>query len=442
MIYAIGKFTPIIPREMTMVVERHEERLGAAKFDNCAAPLMAKDMEDQRRLCACYLIRQMIWPFLTEPESREAVEVTEQYVQGKVDKRVFFKAKQAAKKALRRLPNFGPDHYKKSAAVIVTHVTWSPFGQTTFCSAVVDGIAWNIAEQKAAPALCDRAIPENHCVVDKAHGEMADHVLIFLKKEPSSAKAVKSLLDDPLLCKYHFRYFNPYATKEFVSMNVQEKTRRTALLNALDCFFEVAPRSTFSAADLAPIAILSQSLLRRDREAGVLLLLALGMHHPAAREALIDLMDSAKAAIRFTTISFFGFYHLPLPGEFVVRTVGKGLQDVSSKVRLFASQAAANYFEIKETVPLLEHKLENETNEKVRTELEYDLPRLRDGYRIEERSDGKFEVSVKTKRGIEFIELSKKDLEPTRFKRIIEGIRSEGVASRGGILGFDAGIEP
>ena len=116
------------------------------------------------------------------------------------------------------------------------------------------------------------------------------------------------------------------------------------------------------------------------------------------------------------------------------------LNDPSSKVRRFASQAAGGYSEIKETVPLLERRLRKETNEGVKRSLEFDLPLLRDGYRTEKHCDGTYSLSVRTKKGIACAELTKKDLVPKRLKQIIEKIRS-GEIHTSGIIEYDSGIE-
>ena len=318
--------------------------------------------------------------------------------------------------------------------------TITPFAPTYF-RVVIEYIATSIAEFHLSPRPLDWAEPEGVSLVDNAYQKMASHVLTFLKRESVAESVIESLLDDPNLSKYHFRYFNPYAARDFISMNVKGKKRRASLLSAYDCFFEVARRASCSVADLSPIANLSQSLLRGDREGGVLLLLALAMHHSSARELVVGLLDSPKAEIRFTVISFFGFYHLPYPEGFVLNVVDKGLQDVSSKVRRFASQAASSYFEIKDSVPLLMRRLENETNEKVRYGLEYDLAIIRDGYRIEKQSDGRYSVSVKTKRGIEFLELKKRDLGPKRLKQIIQKVQNGQIDAEGAIFEYDPGKE-
>jgi hypothetical protein len=412
-----------------------EEQQGYMKFHSCIGPLGAKEApEGQRVLCACFLVRNMIWHLLREQESRDAIEAAEKFARGETDRKAFLKARRNAKAAYERIP----EGFLRQAANQALWVTLTPFGWTMLrgLASMMSNLLANQFQQENPGISWD----QYRQTEEKAYFAMAELALKFQNLPTTAATEARSLLDDPHLSKYFRRYFNPYDTRESVSLNVKDTSRRKRLLHAIQCFLDVAVRSTFSARDLAPMKSICESAIRGDREIGIELLISLGAHHQPARDVLFELLDASRAEIRFTAISHFGFLHLPYPKEFVVRVIEKAIDDVSSKVRRFASQAASDYAEIKETVPLLERRIAKETNEEVKRGLEYDLPLLRDGYRVAKNPDGTYSVSVRTKQGIGCIELPKKDLEPKRFKKIIEKMRSGEIVTSG-IIEYDSGIE-
>jgi hypothetical protein len=253
---------------------------------------------------------------------------------------------------------------------------------------------------------------------------MADLALKFQDLSADFAGESRCLLDDHRLSKYHMRFYNPYGTRDWVMLNVHDNRRKAQLLDAIHCFFDVAVRSDFSTADLAPLKLISESKIRGDRNIGMQLLIPLGRYHSAVRDVLFELLGAPKAEIRLTMISHFGFFHLPYPKEFVLNVVARGLKDASAKVRINAGGVCYGYYEEKDSLPLLEDRLRRETNQRVKDELLFDIAIVRDGFQLRSNDKNQFSLSVRTIEGLTSVVVQKEHTTAENLGKVVELVRT------------------
>jgi hypothetical protein len=403
------------------------ERLGFSKFYNSVSPLAGKkSTEAQRVLCACHLIRNMIWDLLVEPECREAVEIAEQFSLGKADKKQLLTARKTTRKPpydLQQRWTGSQREAKRQAASIAHSVTCSPFGRTAL-GGVASGIVNALTHLRQANHPDQKWREAEDAVYDMAYETMADLALGFLKIEPEPGKEILSLLDDPQLSRYYVQFINPYQMQYWVRLNVEDRAEKQQLEAAFQCFFDAARRASCSVLDLAAVQQVALSPTRAHREFAVQMLLLLGMHHAAARDVLFGLLDANRADVRFTMISHFQFHHLPFPQEYVLMVIADGLADASSKVRIMAVQACVNYNEMA-AVPFLIERQQVEKNDDVLKTLAHDIPLIRDGYYVDDVSEKTASIHVRRKQGGMIGKLvDKAGLTPAKISQVVEELLS------------------
>jgi hypothetical protein len=400
-----------------MGLRDQEQLLGSAKFSNCIAPLKGKGCESKRVICACLLIRNFYWRLITDPDTRKAIDIAEAFATGKASQEQVQIAKKIALGWRRNREWKGDaEEFERRAYILAYLLLKRPFGFRTL-NDVSGRIASSLKlEFKGVGKKTDKDASDYE---DAVYKKMAAFVMKFLKRKDISTSETPSMLDDPRLKKFHVKYLSPYVWRDWIVMNVESKSDKKRLLAAIDCFFKVAITSTFSLVDLAPIQRVACSEVRQYREIGVKLLLLLGMHHPVALEALFEVFCDRSAEVRFTMISLFGYYNFLCSKEYTLKVVAKGINDASAKVREFTVEASRNY-EMKECLPLLIARQAIETNKKVRDNLEFNIPLIRDGYFVEADSDGTYSLVVSKAGGVVSTGIQKEDLEPERLKELVK----------------------
>jgi hypothetical protein len=138
---------------------------------------------------------------------------------------------------------------------------------------------------------------------------------------------------------------------------------------------------------------------------------------PQAAEAILDMMRSTKANVRFAALCSLG---PQTPSPVIDQAIRNGLCDRSSRVRWKAADKA-NQLDCKHLIPDVQRALQSETNARAKASIELDCAFLRDGYLAKPQGDGSFHISIKLPRGGTCVNVSAKELE----ERGIEAILSE-----------------
>ena len=393
------------------------------------APFKGKKASDQKRIgLACSWIRAFIWAMLPDEGCRAAVTVAEDYAAGKSDKNQLTLARKGALKAYRetlKQIESADRLMKQQAAQLAYLVTLLPFSCAflqTVGLLVANTVVWSAFARnpkkvwwwhfeklyepcmgEMANALLSACDTPTRQVMATENNDYADAITDSRFQHPRIEIRISGLLALRVACSAEFR---------------------EAVKSGLRAYAQCEEKKIILPADIQQICRVAESPVPKIREMGIQMLLLIGQEFECARDSLLCLLSHPASKVRFSAISSFAFYRFRYPKEFVLKMIEKALEDISWKVRQFASQAASGYSEVKECVTLLMRRLEKEGNEEVRNGLRYDIAMLRDGYRIEKRPNGRYSVSVKTERGINLLELKKKDLDPKRFKKILEQVRS------------------
>jgi hypothetical protein len=372
--------------------------LGFASFLNSLGLLAGKDSESQRILCACFLARQMVWHLFVDPASRHVLHVAEEVAREKPGKAQLREANKIARRwnAVSQDWTSASESTREAMSIAYAVTCPEPFGK-----AAVESVGERIAGSLMHAHLASHADSDwetvQETVQGKAYSKMSNLVREFVGDEPVPAQQLRSLRDDPELRKYlveNAPYLDPGVMRDWVRTNLADKSRMEELLEAIDCFFDVAPRSAFLAPDVEPIHRMGSSAHRVQREIGVQLLLVLGMHHDAARVVLLELLNSRKVAVRFTAIAFFEAYHVAWPPDFILRVIGKAIEDVSAKVRIIAAQAAWTFRAVgvgpepRSSIPMIIDRLKREKNEEVVRNLLATILTLDPTHELRETADG------------------------------------------------------
>jgi hypothetical protein len=117
---------------------------------------------------------------------------------------------------------------------------------------------------------------------------------------------------------------------------------------------------------------------------GLELLCRLAARHQAARDAMSNLMNSARSPVRSRIL---GAVHDRLPKQFCIDLVNRGLADRSKRVRGAAADCCRRFI-LREMLDALSQVASRETDAGVKFELEYAMGLIRDEYFVYARPDG------------------------------------------------------
>lgn len=115
-----------------------------------------------------------------------------------------------------------------------------------------------------------------------------------------------------------------------------------------------------------------------------------------AQNIVARLSDAGQVHCRINALVALDSFHV---GPLHARLISALLCDKSMKVRALASSKAMS-FGMSELVPDLDRAIEKETNEKLRTELEWNRTLLRDGYLVRGQPNGTVWVTCKQGGGV------------------------------------------
>lgn len=121
----------------------------------------------------------------------------------------------------------------------------------------------------------------------------------------------------------------------------------------------------------------------------------LGVRHAVIRDLIVQLSNDKNAKIRHTAILSVT---PEIPGKFALSILRAGLNDKNAENRAKAANQALRH-RIRELVPDISSRLEQEKNARVREGFEFCVPLLRDGYSLKQLGDGRYNLRVVTRRG-------------------------------------------
>ncbi|MCI0639449.1 MAG: hypothetical protein L0Y72_01460 [Gemmataceae bacterium] len=396
-------------------------------FRQSVGPLCEKKYTDaQRRKCACMLVRKMIWDLISDENSKLAVEVSEQFAEGKTDKKGLLAARKGALRVWKSFPDYlvPPPEWSikqtvdRQVAHICLGVTATPFPGSN-----VIGTGEMIANTLAHKAAYLQTGEVMLAVTEKAFEQMRGFILEFIKKKTEIESAVPSnqlVLD----CSYgksdRSKYIRPSSLRSWAILNLD--TDKQIALAALDCFDRCTATKSEQPPSLDPITQLAQSEKRDLREMAVSLLLLLGEGLPTARSQLRSLLLSKNGDVRFTALSHLQYFRPNFPKEFLCDFIRQSLTDRSARMRQMAGQACVA-FELVEMIPDLESKADVEKNPKLRENLTKNAHLLNHGFYVSQVSGAHPTLVVKTKRGYSSHEIPSPLPDLEGLRKLADGIK-------------------
>jgi hypothetical protein len=138
----------------------------------------------------------------------------------------------------------------------------------------------------------------------------------------------------------------------------------------------------------------------------------------AARDAVSIMADDSRAHVRFNSILCLGER---TPRAFSLGLLRRGLRDRSSRVRSKAADWALN-LRLRELIPDLAEAAIRERATPARSEIEFALRLLRDGYIAGPERDGHLDLTVLRDSGIFSREVSAKDVTDRGIPAIIKAL--------------------
>lgn len=181
---------------------------------------------------------------------------------------------------------------------------------------------------------------------------------------------------------------------------------------AIDAFDSIQAGEQITPRLLQPIVDAASDSRRLIYDIPVGFLQELTGKHEEARMAVSKLAVDKRSHTRFNSIMCIG---RTAPKSFKLQLLRQGLRDKSSKVRWKSADWAGRQ-RLRELVPELEEAFASEKHEKARSTIVFDLKLLRDGYILEQETDGRFRVTAFTPNGVgsrwfEQMELERRGIE-------------------------------
>jgi len=271
-----------------------------------------------------------------------AVEASEAFARGQIDKRALSLAKRKARRVYDQMPRVlePKEIMKRQSAYIGWLVAFHPCAPVTSVADMIVNSHVNLAHLDVP----EERWPEvNQKIESELWTEFAKLLLDELAETRVDAVDLPSLKDDPLLAVFHHPYLNPYVSRDWVILNIPDGEAKRAGLRTIEEFLRCARKRVLENADLQAVEAAAQHPDRWLRELAVGLLLLLARVHQPARDAILNLLSAKDCKVRFTAISFFQFYRIAYGREFVDTVILLGLGDKSSKLRIMAAEAALQY---------------------------------------------------------------------------------------------------
>src|SRR5262249_49324844 len=158
---------------------------------------------------------------------------------------------------------------------------------------------------------------------------------------------------------------------------------------------------------------------------GADLLFRVGAKNKDARDAVLEILTSKKAADRYHVICMLGYLwdSIRLPRSFMEGVIRTGLKDKSDLVRVEAA-VAADRLSIKALIPDVETCLQTEGDADSKKTMAFHLAMLRDGYLLEYR-DGQPELHVRFKQGWTGAFITQDDVDSGRLESIAAAARAD-----------------
>jgi hypothetical protein len=195
-----------------------------------------------------------------------------------------------------------------------------------------------------------------------------------------------------------------------------------ALLAMADAFDSAQQTGTLSAEHLRRIVegVSSSRMLLWSNAAD--LLGKLSGKWPAAADAIATMSRDRKAHVRFAALCSLGD---ETPVGITDAILKAGFSDKSSQVR-WKVVDRANRLERRNLVSEITKALANESNERARRSMEYDLRTLRDGYLVQQDSAGRFSVTARRHNGSANRTVSDDELRTKGLEKILAELRKDG----------------
>ncbi len=195
-------------------------------------------------------------------------------------------------------------------------------------------------------------------------------------------------------------------------------------LAAIDAFEGNESKMALDALEIEPLVRAASSSHKLVYETGCNLLVVLARTHQEAQQCLLEMAQSKSATARFHAVAFLDH---KLPEQLRIMVIEFALRDRSAKVRWMAVQQIER-FGMSAFLPRLLEMKETDQEESVQKSLDYHIPLLRDGYRIEPAKDGSgFYLTARYPDGSSggpFI--SKQEFSDDYVRQVVARIRSGG----------------
>ena len=227
-------------------------------------------------------------------------------------------------------------------------------------------------------------------------------LLVELAKRHAAAR---NLLPDANIDAWH----------NWIRADVPDPAQRRAAHRALNVFRRLRKKKTVSASDVAPIVHAASSKFVAVWDIGTSCLNALAKKHAGARDAMRAMVSSPDANVRFQLVSSL---ESELPKTLSKEILRKALADKSQRVRRAAIRVA-DRLRLKALLPDLQEQLGTERDSATRSDLEWAIAMLRDGYLLKHDKKGRPELIVRTRGGWTSPPITKKDIARGRLDSII-----------------------
>ena len=150
-------------------------------------------------------------------------------------------------------------------------------------------------------------------------------------------------------------------------------------------------------------------------------------HWPEAADAILEMMRSQKAHVRFAALCSLGS---KTPQVVVDQALRNGLADRSSRVRWKAADQA-NALSCRHLIPDITTALSSEKNPQTKSSIAFSLGFLRDGYVIKPVENGKFSIAVRLRTGGTGVTVTATELETKGIDLIVSEVRERSDRNRG-----------
>ena len=175
---------------------------------------------------------------------------------------------------------------------------------------------------------------------------------------------------------------------------------------SLEGYERISANNQVDEESLESIVFAASSSRRPLADSAVIFLSDLVSNYQEVREAVSLMLKNPQWNVRFNGLRCLG---PDSPQSLALDLLRGGLQDSSHRVRGLAAYKA-RHLRIQELIPDLERCLGIENNQSARSDIEYNLRLLRDGYCIRRESNNELYILISTEIGIHGYQLSLKNI--------------------------------